>query len=347
MKLIFTIWLLPVFTFAKWGSWFEYQYNSNVCSLGETEIKNFNNGIDDYGLATIDDDVISSAIWGESRFSIGRKSSNEKTQVKEKSSTSKKKSKSAPELRLAFGGRLVGTIYTRNFDKSSTLSQGWIKLLWGKLDADIQVSYIPRGATRPYTPLEGGKRKWAVYSNIEAKTSAGFLIVKNLSLGLSTRIKKYWYTKSFSNYNSLAFSCELWFKWYELSLSWDFTNSRADGRDMFEVTDISYTQDNFSLDYSRYVTIWQFKISPGIESNYSRRFYTSPKPLWIDPLHLGRWEKKWTISPQITVELGNNWTAKTKVEFSKRTAQSEWNPQLNGLRSYESTEISIRMSKRF
>lgn len=346
-KFIFVILILPAFVFPKFGLWFEYRYDSNVCSLGKSEVNGFLAGVDDYGIASIDDDVIVSGIWFESPLSIAKKSVDEPVQRGQKSTKSKRKLKLKKFVKISLGARCVGTFYSRNFEKSSLLSETWAKFSWKKFGCDLSLSYVPRSSTRPYIPLDEAERKWAVYSSFSTDISPSFEIFKKMSIGFFVGIQKYWYIEAFRNYNSFALSVGPRIKWQDLTLGWNFTSSSADGRDIPDATDISYRQDDFSAGFSRGVKILGVSFSPGVEVNYSRRFYTSRKPLWVDPLHLGRWEEKWDVSSQISTDIGKNWTVRTKLIFTSRAAHSEWKPEVNGLRSYEKSEVSIRVSKKF
>ncbi len=307
-------------------------YDSNICRLSSYDIDRFKNGDKDFLLDTADDGIfkLSASLlwksgWRGNHITIGLNTS--------------------------------GYLYYRNEDKNYIWSQLFLILRSGRAKLRLSSSFVPRYNSRAYIDADTDSTKWAGYWSSTNSIDIRYRVFKKNYLGVTYEFRRAWYNNYFPEYDSDRHSFGIYIQRYtpiKVKLGYKFYKSTARGYDQdgetketSDETDISYEQDLFYTSVCSDVRAFSLNVETEIKLDVYHRVYTSQKPYYIDPLHLGRDEWRLSVEPSAKLYISPRIWAKANIEFSLRRANSEFNPEIPKLRNYDRIRAILAIGRDF
>ncbi len=308
--------------------WAEVRYDSNICFLSDYELGLFRSCCDDFLITTSDDAVLRAGGWVEWRGRFR-----------------------GLYARLRASG--FGAFFVENKAKSYGKLSAYAELGRGVWRVRLFGSFVPYYASRAYRDDETKAVQWASYCSVLGGVRLRLRLAPGLFFGVRAAQRLARYNEFFPEYDSVRRSFGAFVaRWgiTDIELGYEYAASDARGydeacetKDSSDESDISYVQDRFYVTLGRELGAFEL----GAELYASHRVYTSRKPLWVDPLHVGRDEWRVSFAPWAKFSLGGGFWLRAQWRVTSRSAKSPCNPDVAKLRSYERHIVFLRVGRDF
>ncbi len=308
------------------------KYDSNICSLSDYEMSGFKAGKQDFLIETSDDAIF------QLKCGINLDESLGKYQIE-------------GGLSFSGNGNISNSVMSDiNIGYSASLRRRNTRL-------KISGNFFPNSRNRAYIDVDSGTLQWSSYKSISGRVEFRQRI--GFGIYLSTQYEYRWsrYNDYFPEYDAIRHGLSISANRYVpfgIGMGYTFYKSDARGYDergetkaSSDETDVSYEEDNFYFSIGYDLDIWNRKMTPSLKFEASHRVYTSTKPYWVDPLHLGRDEWTFDVEPALSSEIMENIEGGIFCEITLRDAESKHNPNISKLRYYEKTTVGLSIRKVF
>ena len=311
----------------------EMQYIDNVCALSDSERSMFLNRERSYLLGSLDDNRFRLGI--NHQINLGR----------------------FRNFKMAVF--LSGTYVFHAINGELNYLSGSVSLRARsrKNYARITFGFVPYYCSRAYYDPESDSYQWAEYMRL----SGSLYLRRRLFRGMYAGVIIYYaflrYNDYFPEYDSRQYRLGGELTWrgaIDINAKYYFKKSIARGYDQSgedvltsDESDISYEQDRFVLSLSRRFNAFERNVELSLTADARFRIYTSQKPYWLDPLHLGRVDRFLYLSGSARFYLTSKWWLELGGRLRLRKATSEHNPNIEALRSYSVKAISMKLGAKF
>ncbi len=313
------------------GVWGEFRYDSNVFALSDREMDEFFAGDPDFLMSSVDDGIARVGFSAGYRFDRGG-------------------------VKYTIRASARGAKYFRNSQKDYLAFSGGVSARRGGVVLETQIGGTPRYTTRSYYDPDTDSPQWCSYKFFWIAGKMAKRVIPYLYFGFRFKWGKYIYNDYFPEYDSHRHEFEFSLTKYgafDLTGGYRFTLSSARGYDTADETyessdesDISYEQDAFFINAD-----YEFGVSResaiSLDGTFYHRVYTSTKNYWVDPMHIGRDEWVVSVQPGIKHNFSGGVWAKVFLRYVQRWADSEYNPRIPELRSYQRFVVGVGVGKQF
>jgi hypothetical protein len=186
--------------------------------------------------------------------------------------------------------------------------------------------------------------------------SGGYNLFEKADIGVSYARELNDYNDAFNEYDSgmNEFGISAGFGYRDLlypALEYSYTNAQAKATDepgetkqMSDDSDISYDEDGLRLSIDLDLTKSKpFRVETGL--SYERRFYTTEKPVLVDPTHAGREDTKLGIKLTCLFIPTERITFSVGYEFEQRTVSSPYDiNEIEDIKDYTRNIYSAQVS---
>ncbi|MCD6417514.1 hypothetical protein J7M00_01865 [bacterium] len=318
--------IIPVLGSFSGSIYSGFRYDSNVCKLSDYDLDRFTYGQKDFLLETSDDGIMRSG------FSL-------------------RGQKRIDKIRLYGKFFLTHNLYIRNGYKNYLLCGLGFTIRRKNTRIKISGSFIPEYASRAYIDDDTDSTKWASYMSAAVKVEIRQKLFSGIYVGGRYEFRMARYNDYFPEYDSQRNGFCIFLSRYrpvKVEVGYYFYKSSARGYDTqgetkenSDESDISYEQDKVYLSSGYDTKIASFSTQFDIDISGYHRVYTSEKPYFIDPLHLGREEFLLSVSPSTKIFITQKFWTKFSFDYFLRKAHSEYNPDVSKLRDYSRYRATI------
>jgi len=331
-SIILLLLILPLWANFSGSAWVGIRFDSNICSLSDYDLNRFETGEKEFLLSTSDDAI--TRIGGSIRYytRLGK-------------------------FRLYANTSLWSGIYLKNSAINYLSASGYFRIRLKGTSAQISIGGTPRYRSRAYIDDDSVSTQWSEYKSFWSSCEISQNVISQFHVSAKYKKSFYQYCDYFPEYDSDRDEFEFAISKSgrtSIELGYRFTNSDARGYDHAgemkeesDESDISYEQDLANITLNHDFELMNLECTPEISGQFYRRLYTSIKPYWIDPYHLGRTEMVWQITPSARVGFGSKMWTKLECSFRYRRAESDFNPDIPKLRDYDRFLFSITVGRNF
>lgn len=248
------------------------------------------------------------------------------------------------------------TMYTQNTDKYKWDMRGGASFYTGDLSLRGWYGYYPHNYVRQYVDRDATKElEDYTYDKNSLSLEAVYRLSKHDRISGRVTRDQYFYNEYFTENDGaktgLFVAWQHSFKPITVKFEYGFTNFNPDNDPHLTSTyirDCQWEADNYSLSLTgkAYRLTKSKRLTPYLDADLEHRVYTTDLSSGDDPVHSGRKDTTWRLSPGLEFTLDRNSTLALEYQYETRQLDGI-KASLEDAKEYTAHRVFLSASRRF